>query len=293
MNTFINSKSQPFLRGWLFFIFLSLTSCSSVFYQPDRKLHVAPQFFDIFPQDFTVQSDKETKISGWFFKAKKAKGTIVQFHGNAENMSSHYMMLIWVLKYNYNLITFDYRGYGRSQGEPSQEGLYKDGLALLNKAYEIHQKETPQGKLVLIGQSLGGAVLARSLIDSPIKSHTDLLVLDSTFSSYKEVANKILKRGWLTYILSPLSYLLISDEYKSEEALKELSMPAIVIHDQKDPIVPFSSGEKVYSLLGAKDKTFWKLDWRSHIAAFHSPFSPYRIKLMDYLSKLSPSQPNK
>lgn len=271
---------------WPLFLCL-LCSCSSVFYQPDRKLHVAPQNFDIFPTNLVIQSDEKTKISGWFFKSsvKKTKGTIVQFHGNAQNMSSHYMTMIWVLKHGYHLMVFDYRGYGRSQGEPSQAGLYRDGLAALEQAHELHQKHSPAGKFVVLGQSLGGAVLARSLADFENKKEVDVLILDSTFASYKDVSRRTLQMGWLTYIFSPLTYILISDEYASGPHLPNLKMKTLVIHDEFDPVVSIKSGEKVFELLGSKNKTFWKLKWRSHIAAFAPPMSPYRVKLINYLNE--------
>jgi len=96
---------------------------------------------------------------GWYFPSQLSttpKATIIQFHGNAQNFSAHYLSLAWLTKQEFNLFTFSYRGYGNSEGRPDQKGTYLDGLAALNQGWELHKKSGAK-KFIVYGQSLGGS----------------------------------------------------------------------------------------------------------------------------------------
>src|SRR5262245_39943051 len=102
---------------FIFLITILGQSCSHVFYQPSPKQYVNPAQFKLKYENLSFQSADGTKLNGWFFpaKTKKPKGTIVQFHGNAQNISTHFFSLIWLIEEGYNFFTFDYRGYGKSE----------------------------------------------------------------------------------------------------------------------------------------------------------------------------------
>ncbi len=104
-------------------LLFTLISCTNLFYQPSDRQFYRPEAFKLTYQDIYFQSSDGTKLHGWFFKGKgKPKGTIVQFHGNAENISSHFLNLAWLVLEGYNLFTFDYRGCNlRSRATPEQE----------------------------------------------------------------------------------------------------------------------------------------------------------------------------
>src|SRR5690606_1051305 len=133
-----------------------------------------------------------------------AKGTVIQFHGNAQNISTHFYSLAWLVSEGYNLFTFDYRGYGKSEGSPHQEGVFKDALSAIEKGYEFHAK-SGAGAFIIYAQSLGGIIAARALPDSSLSNKVDLLVLDSTFSSYKDIAFGKLTSRWFLTPISPLA----------------------------------------------------------------------------------------
>lgn len=272
---------------------LSLSSsCSSVFYYPSHEVFTVPEKLGFKVQEVTFKANDGEVLYGWYFPAEKNLGTVVQFHGNAENMSSHYLSLIWLVAQGYSLFTFDYRGYGKSMGTPTPEGTNLDGVAALDEAWRLHtenqKNKSSTGKLkpfVVYGQSLGGIISARALADFSHKDEVSLLVQDSTFSSYKVIARRKLASFWLTWLFSPLGSLIVSDEYASEEALKAAKRRHLVIHDLHDPAVPFSCGEDIYELIsGPKD--FWKLDQGLHTAVYVDPHSPYRGKLIEVLNSL-------
>lgn len=268
-------------------ILLCLFSCSGVFYQPDRNLHYPPEQFQLNPQNIQFLSGDGTHLTGWFFVTKQnpPKGTLIQFHGNAENISSHYLSLIWMIQSGYNLFVFDYRGYGRSEGNPTQEGTYLDALAALNEGWRLHQlsHKSPQKQFIVYGQSLGGAIAMRALTDFDKKDKVDLVVMDSTFLSYRAIARKKLTEHWYTWPLSPLATLLVSDDYSAEKALTDNKIPLLVIHDKMDPVVPFSCGQEIFDN-ATSEKHFWILNNGKHISFFSPEYVENRSKFLDFLS---------
>ncbi len=276
----------------LFFILvyaLSLSACSSVLYQPDRNLYHLPKNLGLQATEIELAAPSGNKIYAWFFPAvtqngKTPKGTILQFHGNAENMSSHYLSLAWTINRGYNLFVFDYEGYGKSTGSPSQETTVQDGLLALKKALELHQLSNAK-RFIVFGQSLGGAIAARALADFKDSSRIDYLVLDSTFYSYRRVASGFLSQHWITWPISWLPWILVSDEYSAENSLKNCKWPLLVIHDREDPIVPFDNGEKLFEIANCPKKEFWALQKGRHIGVFSADAPEYREKFMNLLGQ--------
>jgi uncharacterized protein len=273
----------------------SLSGCSHVFYQPDSKTHYPPEAFGLKYESIFFKSKDGTQLHAWLFHPKqKSKGTILQFHGNAENLSSHYVSIAWLIEQGYQHIVFDYRGYGLSEGKPEQKGVYEDGIAALEKALEIHEKEfsihspnSEKAKFIVFGQSLGGAVALRAIPDFQQQSKIDLVVADSTFSSYVRVARRKLASNWITWILSPLSYLLVSDAYAPEDVIEKIIPPLLIIHDEYDPVVSIANGEDISDALStSRRKGFWKTQSGHHVAIFMVDGKRHRQKFLDLLQTL-------
>lgn len=281
-------EARTKFTSWMMFALLPvLSACNSFFYYPDRNLYFPYQKTGYPAEEITFSSEDGTKLFAWYFPSQKqpAKGTLIQFHGNAENLTSHYLSLVWLTKEGYNLFTFDYRGYGKSEGEPDPKGVYEDGKAALLRAHELHgESKTP---FILYGQSLGGAIGMRALADSPVAKETSFIVLDSTFHSYASIARKKLAGHWLTWITSPIGWLLVSDKYASTDAIRANQTPLLVIHDEEDPAVPFSCGSEIYEMTSGK-KEMWVLKQGNHIAAFSDGTPHNRKKFLERLSNLSP-----
>ena len=261
------------------------TSCSHVFYQPDRHIYYPPEQFKFKKEDVPFKAKDGTDLFAWYFPSeqKTCKGTIVQFHGNGENISSHYTALVWLVREGYSLFTFDYRSYGASRGDPDQANVNDDSLTSLSLAYQLHEKNHC-GKFVVYGQSLGGVIAMRALADWPMREKVSLIVMDSTFMSYKTVARQALTKHWLTWIFSPLGWLLVSNKYGSNHVIDQIRNPLLVIHDRKDPTVNFSNGENLFKTYnGPKD--FWDFIYGSHIGYFGIPgLEANRKRFVDYLN---------
>ena len=268
-------------------LLLSLAGCSSLFYYPSRVLFYDPVKMGFPPREVNFRASDGTKLFGWFFPARgsrPAKGTIVQFHGNSENLSSHFLSLLWVVEHGYGLFIFSYRGYGKSEGEPDQKGTYLDGLAALDQGWALNDRAP---RFIVHGQSLGGAIAARAFADFPHRQQTSLLVLESTFASYKDVARRKMASYWLTWPLSPLAMVLVSDSYSAEESIKNLRIPLLVIHDLQDPVVPFAGAEEFFEeAKNAPWKEFWKPVQGRHVGALKSDeWRKKYIELLDGLPK--------
>lgn len=259
--------------------------CTHMLYQPSSVHYLEPLQFKLKYDDIFFQSKDGIKLHGWFFPASssKPKGTIVHFHGNAQNISTHFLNLVWITKQDYNLFIFDYRGYGISEGESNQEGIYHDAMAALRQGKELHE-QNGKGLFVIYGQSLGGNISLRALADYD-QSQVDLIVQDSTFPSYQKIGADVLKRTWLTYIFNPLAYLLVSDEYASEKVMKKITTPTLVIVGGKDRVIPAKFGKKVYKGLSVEKKWLWDEPEAAHIQMFHGGLENYREKFVTFLEE--------
>ena len=280
----------PFYLGPFYFFFpvffLLCSSCTGVFYQPDRFMHYPPEKFGFKKTEMSFKSKDGTKLIGWVFEPTTApvKGTIVQFHGNGENLSSHYLFLVWLTRYGYRLFTFDYRGYGGSEGKATADGVYEDSLAALAEGWKLHGEGTRKGeKFIVVGQSLGGTIALRALQDFASRPQMSNLELDSSFLSYHAMARKKLQGSWITWLFSPLGSVLVSDKYSAEDSLAAQKGKLLVIHDRRDEVVPFEFGQEIFDRATCP-KDFWILDQGRHIGVFSEDNVTERKKFVDYLA---------
>ena len=227
-------------------------------------------------KDIFFKSQDGIRLHGrLFFTKSPVKGTLIQFHGNSGNLSLHAPALTWITQHGYNLLTFDYRGFGRSESSPSQEGIRLDAIAFLQQAKRIHHGHAPGGIFILVGHSLGGAVALRAAQDFSDQELIDLVILDSAFASYKNVVFEKLSSNWITWPLAPLAYLSVSD--KTSANLKSFRHPLLIIHSENDPVVPFECAKSIYRQVASKSRTFWRGKEIGHILAFSSPQRQERL----------------
>lgn len=267
-------------------VLLFLAGCTTLFYYPDRIQYIKPENYNFSYREVTFHPKDGTELIGWFFPAKtpQVKGTIVHFHGNGQNMSAHFLGLSWIMDRGYNLFVWDYRGYGISDGNPTPDGLYQDSMVALDEGRKLWS-ENGKGKFVVYGQSLGGAIAMRALGDYKEISQVDLVVQDCTYMSYQDLGfDKLLHS--ILFPISPLAYVLVTDKYSTEEDVKKLQQPTLVIVAEKDKIVPAKFGKKLYKTLSTSKKWLWKIPNGEHISTFHDPKAPYRDQFIQLLESL-------
>ncbi len=270
---------------------LGISACSHLFYQPTRQTYFTPDQFKLEFKDHTLLTQDGVKLHGQLISADPKvtrRGLVVHFHGNAQNLSSHFLNLAWVTKQGFDLFVFDYRGYGKSEGEPNQEGVYQDALAAMSFGKKLFEenKKSEKEKFIIVGQSLGGVISLRAIADFEFKDKVDLLVLDSTFMSYKSIAFDKLTDFWLFVPFSPLAFVLVSDEYAADDTLDKVKIPILVIVGEKDKVVPSKFGKRIYKDSSASHKWIWKLEDGQHIDGFHVYDGKYRKEFVELVDKL-------
>lgn len=185
----------------------------------------------------------------------------------------------------YNLFTFDYRGYWLSEGDPNPDGIYLDSLAALAKSLELHERNGG-GQFVIFGQSLGGAISLRAIPDFKDKNKIGLIVQDSTFSSYEDIAVDKLRSVWFLWPFSPLGYVLISDKYSSEEVFDKITWPTLVITGGRDEVMPAKFGKRIYKKIAANRKWHWHVEEAPHISSFHVEQGRWRKEFLLLLERI-------
>jgi fermentation-respiration switch protein FrsA (DUF1100 family) len=219
-------------------------------------------------------------LHGWLLKPEgKSSGTILYLHGNAENISTHVNNVLWLVDEGFTLFLFDYRGYGNSEGHPDVEGVHLDAEAALEAIVNFSGSEGDC--IIVLGQSLGGAIAVYTVANSRLKSHVKALVIDSVFLGYRAIAREKAAQFVITWPLQyPLSFL-VNDHYSPCRWIRKVSpVPILIIQGDMDTIVPLHHGAVLYEKALAP-KEFWVEKGAGHIRAFAE--KDIRDKLVRYL----------
>jgi len=216
---------------------------------PDRRFDVTPEAFGLAYKDVEFMSRDGKKLHGWFFPGDKAHPVLLHFHGNAGNISHRLDLIKGLLRKDLQVFIIDYRGFGKSEGRPSEKGVYLDGLA----AYDhlVDKEGIAPGNIVLHGHSLGAAVAVEVSLRRKVRS----LILESAFTSTRDMA----KTMPLFFIFSPL----LPANYNNLEKATRLSVPVFIVHGDRDEIVPFSMGERLFAAAPGP-KQFLRLEGAGH-----------------------------
>lgn len=282
-----NGKHRFMIRIFHLFICsipLFTLSCSHLVYRPSKDIYMLPERIGFKKKDIQMTTSDGTLLTGWnIYPMSHSKNTVVlQLHGNGGNQTSHFLSLVWMVNYGYELVTYDYRGYGQSTGSPDRELIQKDTVEFIT---QIHKDCITQNKnLIIYGQSLGGAIALRVIPELKDKTNLVLLIVEGSFSSYRKVSRSKFKN----IIFEPFPFLfsyLISNDYSPEEKIKMISpTPVIVIHELEDPIVPFENGKEVFKLLD-DPKQLWEIRSSGHIQWMNMGRSPNALKFISLLDQ--------
>ena len=249
---------------------LVFNGCSSLLFHPRDDMVLDPGLFETPYDEVKIQSGKNT-LYGWHLKSTiPQKGTVLFFHGNGGNISLQLFSVFWLPWYGYDVITFDYSGYGLSEGEPTLETVHRDAEAMMQWAITHTSENKP---LYLFAQSLGGAVAISALARFPQKKRFSKLIIDSTFSRYETIANDAMKGSWITWPFSPLTAFFDYAEYDPANHIAEISpIPVMIIHGTSDALVrPYHAG--VLFDAAREAKSLWLIEGKGHIGSFYDKTS--------------------
>jgi uncharacterized protein len=238
---------------------LLISSCSTLLYYPTDYMYVEEDSMNPKPTEWAFKSRDGQDLFGWYFEsAKPAKGVIILFHGNGENRSSHFASLYWAVDEGYDLFVFDYPGYGKSYGQPTPQSTVDAGVGALT----ILKEKKPKLPIIVYGHSLGGAVAMRAVYEARGVVQPKLLVVSSSFLSYRKAVQKVLAHHWGTWLLQPVA-LGFNDKWSPKKIIKDIGVPLLVIHSKDDEVIPFHLGEQIYRE-ATEPKEFWPIRKATH-----------------------------
>ncbi len=246
--------------GLAFFAFYPRIENFFVFF-PQKELELQPADLGLQAEEVWVTTGDKVRIHGWFFPPPDDRAPVLLFtHGNAGNISHRLDNVRHLVRHGLGVFLFDYRGYGRSEGKPSEAGIYRDGLA----AYEhlVRERGIPAERIVLFGRSLGAAVAVEVALQKPVRC----VILESAFTHTKAMA---LSMGPFA-LLSPV----LPAHYNNLEKVPRIDVPKLFIHGRADEIVPFRMGETLYAA-AAEPKRFLPLDRAGHNDTYVVGGEPY------------------
>lgn len=221
-------------------------------------------------EDVVVETEDGVRLHGWYVNQPGATKVLLFFHGNAGNISHRGDSVRIFHRLGLNVLIFDYRGYGKSDGKPSEDGLYQDAKAIWK--YVTSEKSTQREDVILFGRSLGAAVAANLAAEV----QPGAVILESSFSSASDMARSV---------FPILSYLTVMRfDFNTAESVTNITSPVLVVHSRDDEIIPFSLGRKVYEAAG-QPKQFLEISG-DHNNGFLRSQPRYEQMLAQFISDL-------
>ncbi len=207
-----------------------------------------PESFGVQVEDVFFETEDRVKLHGWFVPVDNPKGTLLWFHGNAGNLSHRLDNIRRLRPLDLNIFIFDYRGYGKSEGEPDEAGIYIDSQA----AYDtlVKDKNIDPDSLILFGRSLGGICAVHTAASNKAAG----LILESVFTNAEAMAKQMfpIPLGWA-----------ISSKLDAIGKVGGLTLPKLFLHGTKDEVVPYSMGRELFEAAG-EPKTFYEIRGAGH-----------------------------
>lgn len=268
------------------FLMVGCAQNSAFYYPSDRNFRGDIAYLHLY-QDLWLASASGNRIHGQLHRTESQppRGLIVQFHGNRGNLTASINKLEWLLSEGYDLLVFDYSGFGRSEGRPYPENTRLDSLAVIQHVLSLRQPHDKYRR-ILWGTSLGGAVLvdAFAVLPEHQQRQFDLVVVDSAFDSYQKQAGFIVSRGLFGRVLNAVVPWVVSDQFAPVRTAHQIEHPDVLfVHCEDDRVVSLQAGKRLYEAISAQ-KYFWQRTGCRHARPFGPQFLESRARLLQALS---------
>ena len=243
------------------------------FYRPSSRDYGRAAELGLVPEDVNFASSDGTSLHGWFLSVPDAVGTVVAFHGSDRNITHTVANTHWLTQHGLNVFVFDYRGYGRSEGKPSREGMIEDSVAAID--YVANRNDLDSSRIVLYGQSMGGQ-LALNAASRKKDLGIRLGVSEATYARHSyHIADKLARLGPL-WLVKWGAWLLTSDDYCGEAAIQELGVPVLLIHGTADTGVSPYHSERLH-IAASEPKEIWRYEGHGHLQIFKTAEDQRRL----------------
>jgi hypothetical protein len=248
---------------WLF-VYVKYLERKTVFF-PEREILLTPSDTNLAYENVFFKTADELTINGWFIPHEKAEDTLLFFHGNAGNISYRLDKAIVLRSLGFNVFMIDYRGFGLSQGSPSEKGLYLDAEAAYE--YLIHQKKIEADNIIAYGSSLGSAVA----VDLASKKRIKALILEGILSTAKDVAAR-------RYPYLPS--FAFSYKFDSMAKISNVNAPKLFLHSVNDEILNIEMAARLFKA-APEPKKFVKLKGE-HATCYDDSKEQYLKAITDF-----------
>ena len=245
------------------------------FYYPNRTLYVDPDRTGLPYEIVHYPSANGRTLYGVYFPAVgQSKGVIVHFHGNYGNISNHFPLALFLVRQGFDVLAFDYEGYGASEGHPTPQHLLDDGIASVRYA----QARDHTLKVGIFGQSLGGSTAIGVAAREPL---VKAAVIESAFSGHRAMSRVVLKRSVWLWPLVPFAPFFLSTRYDAIDVVDNIApRPILFIHGDADKIVPVAMSQNLYA--AAKDpKELWIVPGAGHFEC-HKVSADYENRIRTF-----------
>ncbi len=236
---------------------------------PSRNLDATPGAIGLDYEDITLTASDGVRVHGWFVPGESQR-VLLYFHGNAGNISHRLYSIREWNELGLSVFIIDYRGYGQSEGKPSEKGLYRDGKAAWQ--YLTGERGLAPEDIILFGRSLGGSVAAWLAA----REQPAALIVESSFTSVPDIGQEAypwLPVRWLTRF-----------KHATRDGVSEVTSPVLVVHSRDDEIIPFHHGEAIYKAAN-EPKTFLEIRG-GHNDGHAVSAAAYRDGMLEFLSSL-------
>lgn len=240
---------------------------AKLIYFPSRGYASTPEDVGLTYEQIQITTSDGIKIIGWYVPHPNAQASILFFHGNAGNMSDRLFDLKQFHLAGYNTLMIDYRGYGESDGKPTEQGTYLDAQAAWK--YLTEDRKVSPDHIILFGRSLGGAVA----IDLATHHPPAALIVESSFTSLTDI-------GKIHYPLLPVRWVL-RYRYESINKVSQINCPKLFIHGREDRLIPFENGKALFEA-ASKPKTFLETPGEHNTAGY--AYAPeYTVQMIEFI----------
>lgn len=222
-----------------------------------------------FPNKFKeifIKTDGRNEINALHFQLPNPRGIILFCHGNKGNLTRWGDRVSYLLEYNYEVLVFDYRNYGKSTGNFSEKDMYNDGLSVYNHLKNGFKEES----IVIYGFSLGCTFATRIASENNPKG----LILEAPFYNFKKAAE-------YKSVLIPV--FLLKYQFRTDKYITNVNVPITVFHGNEDKTTFFKDSKKLLALNPSIKNLFVEIDGGTH----HNikEFAIYREKLKEILER--------
>ena len=231
--------------GYLAVVGLAYAFQDQLLYFPSSRLLTTPDRYGLAYDAVHVDTEDGERLHGWWIPADDARGTLLFFHGNAGNISGRLENVQQFHQLGLNVLIVDYRGYGKSTGSPSEEGLYRDAEAMWQ--HLVAERDIDPSQIIIFGRSLGGGPATWLAT----QRGAGALILESAFTSVPDMAAH--HYPWLP------ARQLTTTQFNNRERIGRVDAPLLAIHSRGDEVAPFEHGRELFDA-AREPKQFLKID---------------------------------